>query len=96
MPLQPPPITPAFLAAVVGCSWSSNDDLLDGSGATKYPTVNSRSNDWELYSSGLLISQATYNSLKTSSANNDGSYTDSSGVSWWLEAARGWATPVAK
>lgn len=95
MPIEQPPTIPSsFLAAVAVRTWQA-DHLVDPlSGTVSHPRV--ANNAWELSASGLLVSQATYDSLGAGTANQDGSYTDATGVSWWLTMAAGWAVPVAK
>jgi hypothetical protein len=99
MPLQPPPVLPAFILAVAACTWSSNE-LLNRAGGVEHPFVNG-SGDWALESSSTgayQIAQATYNLLKNGTANADGSFT-SGGIRYWIEQQFGtsgnWAVAVA-
>lgn len=103
MPNEPPDpgIVQNFVNAVANCSWSNNHLVDPLSGAARYPAVASSRiwptvGQWDVKAAGSTISQATYNLIKNSTANADGSFTAASGSSYWLANQAGVAVEVPK
>lgn len=96
-----PGVTASFLAAVAACSWSNNHLVDPLAGVARYLSViASRSfpgGAWAVVATAVDgLSQATYNLLKTATANADGSFTAASGAAYWLRLQAGAAVAVAK
>jgi hypothetical protein len=87
----------SVLALIAGMSWQSNH-LVDANAVAQYLAVNERREVWSVVPApGLSLTQATYQTLATSTSNADGSFTDANGARWKLDdvPTPGWASLVS-
>lgn len=100
MPNNGPPVTQPFIAILNTLTWEAGGhlDLVTGRGSeTDYsPVVEADSGAWGWsQGDGITMSHDTFLTLKNATANADGSYTATGGVSYWLVLAGTVATAQA-